>query len=303
LIGYFYSQEFHKNWASLQNFKPVINMGYLMISLALFLLSYLLETYIWKVCINKHLGRHELNFSQSIAVVNASGLLKYLPGRIWTYTAQFVWLKKYNIPKSLILYVGLICTLGSIIVSLYLGLIYLAFYTNVMSLNLTILSFTVLILFNILYIIWNSYLINKLIALARRLFKKEIQPLNSSRSLIFYIQLVYMGSWFLAGFSGYFLAEGIGLNVPYSHMFAILASMSLSWVIGYVTIITPGGLGVREGMMLVMLNNIVNTQTALIFPILSRLMYLIAEALLGLLALFFGIKYDVFSSKKADQVE
>ena len=298
LISFFYSLEVGKNWASLQNFKLIINIYYVIASLSFYLLSYLLETYIWQVCINKHLGRRELNFPQSIAVVNSSGLLKYLPGRIWTYTAQLLWLKKYNISKPIILYVNLICILGSVIVSLYLGLIYLALYTNLMSIELIILSFVVLILCNLAYVTWNSLFMNKLIALAGRLLKKEIQPLRDSKSLIYFIQFIYMCSWSLMGFGGYFLAKGIGLNLLYKDMYAILASMSISWLIGYFAIISPGGLGIREGMMLLMLNNIVNIQTALIFPILSRFMYLLAEALLGLTALALGIKYDVFSSKK-----
>ena len=298
LIGFFYSLEVRKNWASLQNFKLIINIYYLIISLFFYLLSYLLETFIWKVCINKHLGRHELNFFQSIAVVNASGLFKYLPGRIWTYTAQLSWLKKYSISKSIILYVNLICILGSLIVSLYLGLIYLALYTNLTGTKVIVLLAVALILFNVVYITWNSLLMNKLIALAGRLLKKEIQPIRDSKSLIVLIQFIYLFSWGLMGFGGYFLAKGIGLDIPSGSMFAILASMSLSWFVGYFAIISPGGLGIREGTMLLMLNNIVNIQTALIFPVLSRIMYLVAEALLGLTALSLGIKYNVFSSTK-----
>jgi hypothetical protein len=98
------------------------------------------------------------------------------------------------------------------------------------------------------------------------------------------------------GFGGYFLARGIGLDIASDSMFAILASMSISWLIGYFAIITPGGLGIREGIMLLMLKNIVTPQITLIFPILSRVMYLISEALLGLMALSLGIKYKVFSS-------
>ena len=297
LIGYFYLLEIEKNWASIRNLTLVFNIYYLLSALSFYLLSYLLETRIWQVCINKHLGRSELNFIQSIAVVNASGLLKYLPGRVWTYTAQLVWLKKYGISKSIILYVNLICILGSLIVSLYLGLIYLTLYTNLISIQLIILSFVVLILCNLAYVTWNSFLMNKLIALAGRLLKKEIQPLCDSKSLIIFIQFIYLCSWSLMGFGGYFLAKGIGLNLLYSDMFAILASMSISWLIGYFAIISPGGLGVREGMMLLMLNNIVTPQTALIFPILSRVMYLISEAVLGLMALLLGIKYKVFSTK------
>lgn len=298
LIGYFYSLEFRKNWVLLQEFKLAINIQYLTVSFFLFLFSFLLETYIWKVCINKHLGRHELTFFKSLIIVNASGILKYLPGRIWTYTAQLLWLKKYNISKSVILYVNIICLLGALSVSAYLGLAYVALYTNVMSMNLIIVSFAALILFNSAYIKWNSVLINKLIIVAGQLLKKEIQPLNDSKLLILFIQFIYACSWTLTGLSGYFLAKGIGLTILFNDIFAILASMSLSWVVGYLAIITPGGLGIREGVMLLMLNNVVNIQTALIFPILSRIMYLIAEALLGLMALLFGIKYGVFSSKK-----
>jgi len=297
LIGYFYLLEIEKNWASIRNLTLVFNIYYLLSALSFYLLSYLLETRIWQVCINKHLGRSELNFIQSIAVVNASGLLKYLPGRVWTYTAQLVWLKKYGISKSIILYVNLICILGSLIVSLYLGLIYLTLYTNLISIQLIILSFVVLILCNLAYVTWNSFLMNKLIALAGRLLKREIKPLSDSISLVLFIQFIYMCSWALMGFGGYFLAKGIGLDIPIESMFAILASMSISWLIGYFAVISPGGLGIREGIMLLMLNNIVAPQTALIFPILSRVMYLISEAVLGLMALLLGIKYKVFSTK------
>ncbi|MCL5022529.1 MAG: flippase-like domain-containing protein [Nitrospirae bacterium] len=298
LIGYFYFLEFRKNWDSLQNFSFVVKRYCLLFSLFLYLLSYLLETFTWKVCINTHLGRKELNFFQSIAVVNASGLFKYLPGRIWTYTAQLVWLKKYRISKPVVLYVNLICIAGSVMVSSYLGLFYLAFYTNIISTTAILLLSAALVAFNIAYIVWNSWLMNRVIAVAGRLFKREIQPVGGSKSLIVFIQFMYACSWAFMGFGGYFLAKGIGLPLLFSSVLGLLASMSLSWMAGYFAVVSPGGLGIREGLMLLMLNNIVSVQTALLFPILSRFMYLIAEALLGLAALVFGIKYKVFVSEK-----
>jgi uncharacterized membrane protein YbhN (UPF0104 family) len=116
--------------------------------------------------------------------------------------------------------------------------------------------------------------------------------------LLVLIQLIYGCSWLLLGLSGYYLAKGVGLNIAYNEVFALLASTALSWIVGYFAVIVPAGLGVREGMMLLMLSDIVSPQMALIFPILSRVMYLIAEALLGLIALFLGIKYKVFSSRE-----
>jgi uncharacterized membrane protein YbhN (UPF0104 family) len=296
-IGYFYAVEFKKNWTELQNFKLIVNGYYLIAALLVILLSYLLETISWKVGINKHLGRGELNFAKSIAIVNTSGLFKYLPGRIWVFTAQLAWLKKYNISKSIILHVNMICILASAIVSLFLGLIYLALYTNFMTMRSLILALGVLILFNIFYIVWNPLLINKLASFTGRLLKREIKPLNASRSLVLLVQFIYLCNSALMGFGVYFLAKGIGLPIRLTDIYPILASMSVAWLVGYVAIISPGGLGIREGMMLLMLNNVVNMETALIFPILSRVMYLIAEALLGLAALLLGLKYGMFSLK------
>jgi uncharacterized membrane protein YbhN (UPF0104 family) len=93
------------------------------------------------------------------------------------------------------------------------------------------------------------------------------------------------------------ISASIGKNRIYG-IFALLASMSLSWVAGYFAVISPGGLGIREGVMLEMLNNIVSVQTALIFPLVSRVMYLMIEALLGLIALLLGMKYKIFSSER-----
>jgi len=298
LIGYFYSLEFTRNWVSIRDFKFVLNVPYLFLSFFLFLITYFLETYIWHVCMNRHVGRNALTFTQSIAVVNSSGLLKYLPGRIWTYTAQLLWLKKYGISKSVILYVNMICVLGSIIASLYLGLMYVGFYTHLMSLKVIILLFCLLALANVVYITWNSTILNTLIKFAGKIFGKEIRLLSDSKSLLISIQFIYGCSWLILGVSGYFLAKGTGLNILYNEMFALLASLSLSWIVGFLVVIAPGGLGVREGMMFLMLSNVISPRFALIFPILSRVMYLIAEALLGLAAFALGMKHGIFSSRK-----
>ena len=295
LIAGFYTLELKRNWAALQNFKLVINTYYLVIALSLCILSSLLETYIWEITINRYLVQRQLSFPRSIAIVNGSSLLKYLPGRIWMYTAQLSLLKKYDISKSKILYVNLICIIGSITVSLYFGFIYLGLYTDLINHNLFIFSMLILILFNILYVKFNDKLMNIMIALVNKYFNKNIQPMPSSTSMLINIQVMYVFSWLLAAVAGYYLVKGIGLTTSSMTIFSLLASMSLSWVAGYLAVVTPGGLGVREGVMLLMLNHVVDVQTVLLFPIVSRILLLLAEAFLGLLALLIGIRWNVFS--------
>ena len=82
-----------------------------------------------------------------------------------------------------------------------------------MSTTAVILAFAALITLNIAYLLWNSLFMNKVIIVASRLLKKEIQPIHSSISLFLFIQFMYMCSWSLMGFGGYFLAKGIGLTI------------------------------------------------------------------------------------------
>ena len=254
LVSYFYLLEFKKNWTVLHDYTFSVDLNYLTLSLLLLISSYLLETYTWKICINKHLVQHELSFPESISIVNASSLLKCLPGRIWMYTAQLAWLKKYSIPKSKILHSNFICIIGSISVSIYLGLVYIAFYTTHFSPTLLVLISVVIILLNLAYITCNSILLNNLIAAVNKYFKLDIQLLTNSIPLLVFVQFIYACSWLITGFSGYYLAKGVGLHIETGELFALLASMSLSWLIGYLAVITPGGLGVREGFMMLMLN-------------------------------------------------
>jgi glycosyltransferase 2 family protein len=300
LIGFFYGRELLKNRDALRDYRLTLDLASLGAALLLCIMSSLIETYIWQASVNKHLGPNALGFTKSIAVMNGSSLLKYLPGRIWIYSAQMVWLKKYGIAKSKILYANLICIIASLTVSLYLGVIYLLLYTGFMDRWLIALALSALVLLNVAYLAWNPVVLNLLIRLVNRYFHKEISPLVNSVPLLVYVQFLYLVSWLVYGCSGYFLLKGVGLAVPSTSLFAILASMSLSWMIGYLAVLAPGGLGVREATMLVMLNQVVNIQTALLFPILSRILLLVAEVLLGLLALVLGFRTGVFASEISD---
>ena len=55
-----------------------------------------------------------------------------------------------------------------------------------------------------------------------------------------------------------------------------------------------GGLGIREGSMFVMLKQFLNVETALILPIVMRLIYIIIELLLGIIGILAGMKYGYY---------
>jgi hypothetical protein len=72
--------------------------------------------------------------------------------------------------------------------------------------------------------------------------------------------------------------------------------MSIAWIVGYLSALTPGGIGVREGLMFLMLGRVSTPEAAVILPIVSRLLYLVVEVLLGAVGLVIGMRRKLFGS-------
>ena len=290
---YFFYDQFKRNWDSIQAYHFSLNGYYLAAAFAAMLIAFLMDTYIWQICMNHYLNK-KLGFLESIAFLNTSNLFKYIPGRLWAYTVQIALMAKKNIAKSLVLYVNFVCLLCVIIVSTIYGLYYLLFYLKILPMRISILLFGFLILVDFAFIMWNTSVINWLIIKINKFFMRDIQPIKIEKWLILYIQFLYLVAWIPPGIGAYFLAKGIGLAVASSDMFALISSMSVSWIIGYIAIFTPGGLGVREGIMFLMLKQFSNVKTALFLPLATRLIYIIVELLLGITGILIGMKYGYF---------
>ena len=294
---YFFYDQFKRNWDSIKTYHFAINYYYLVASIFVMTIGFLMETYIWQICMNHYLKK-KLGFLESIAFVNTSNLFKYIPGRLWAYTVQIALMAKKNIAKSLVLYVNFVCLLCVIIVSTIYGLYYLLFYLKILPMPISILLFGFLILADFAFIMWNTNIINWLIIKINKFFMRDIQPIKIEKWLILYIQFLYLIAWIPPGISAYFLAKGIGLDVAFSDVLALVSSMSVSWIIGYIAIFTPSGLGVREGIMFLMLKQFSNVKTALILPLATRLVCIIIELLLGIIGILLGMKYGYFPKQE-----
>ena len=71
---------------------------------------------------------------------------------------------------------------------------------------------------------------------------------------------------------------------------AIAGAFSLSWVAGYVAFFAPGGIGVREYLLTIILSSFFSDNEVAIYATIHRLIWVVVEILLGAgCALLFGI--------------
>ncbi len=90
------------------------------------------------------------------------------------------------------------------------------------------------------------------------------------------LTIVQVPAWIMISLSTTITAHAFGAEVGILHMFFV---SSLSWLIGFLVIGAPGGLGVRESIFTGLLSASVGTSTALSLAVASRMIFVSVDFL------------------------
>jgi hypothetical protein len=292
--AYFFYLQFKNNADAIKTFHFNVNIYYLLISFVIGCFAFLSGSVVWQIYVNSYL-HEKLSFIEGFSLYFTSMMFKYIPGKIWTYAAQIALMSSKGISNAVLIYINLACFICLAFVSAAYVLYYYLIYLQLVTWEFSVLLFILLIVLDSIFIIWNNAIINYLIIPINRLFKIDIQPIKTKKILFVYIQIIYFFAFFLLGVSMYFLAKGFNLGMPFAHIFAMMAAISIAAIAGYLAFFTIGGLGVREGALFFILKQFSNIETALILPIAGRLMVVIGEILYTIIAIIIGLRYGYLS--------
>lgn len=103
-----------------------------------------------------------------------------------------------------------------------------------------------------------------------------------------HIVATYFFLWIYFGIAFFVFIKSIH-PLQYHQFFRLTSVYSLAWSIGFLSLITPGGLGVRESLLSVLLTLCLPPATAMLVALLSRFWMLSGELFAGSIA--FGLYY------------
>jgi glycosyltransferase 2 family protein len=248
---------------------------------------------VWRIFVNNYL-QEKLNFTESFTLYCTSAIFKYIPGKIWTYAAQVALMSSKGISNMVLLYINIVSFICFTFVSIIFALYYYLICVRIVTWEISVSIFILLIALDFVFVIWNTSIINYLIIPINRLFKVEIQAIKTKKIMFIYAQIFYFLAYIFLGMAMYLFAKGINMEIPFSNIFAIMATISISTISGMIAFFSMGGLGVREGVMFLMLKQFSNVETSLILPIAARLLCVIVELFMGVIGIIIGIKYGYF---------
>ena len=222
-----------------------------------------------------------------------SQLGRYLPGRV----GQFVWMLSFSRGFGIEKTSAVLATCLQLVFQCSLGCIFgclILWHTETSQLLLNALVSiemsvkTVLICIGIVMLGGGGVFLyrDRLREPLRLLTKQGTAMLSMAR--IFRFLGVYLLLWGFLG-AAFFLFIMSLFPVAVSQFFAVTGIYAFAWSIGFLSVITPSGLGVREWVLSLLLTTVLPPATATLVALLARLWTLAAELLLGGVA--FGIYF------------
>jgi len=292
-VGYFFCLEFKKNADVINASHFNVALWYIFVAIIFGSFALLSGPLVWRMYVNNYL-HEKLSFSESFGLYCTSAMFKYIPGKVWTYAAQIALMSSKEISNTVLIYINLASFICLAFVSAMYILYYYLFCLQIVTWGISVLIFILLIALDFAFIIWNHTIINYLIIPVNSLFKMRIQPIQTKRIIFVYAQMFYSVMYIFLGIAMCFLAKGINMEIPFNNIFAIIATIAVAMVSGLLAFFSIGGLGVREGAMFFMLKQFSSIEIALIIPVAARLLAIIVELFMAIIAIIIGIRYGYF---------
>jgi uncharacterized membrane protein YbhN (UPF0104 family) len=258
-------------WNKIQSLEWSIQPELLILSLLAIVIIFFLDAYGWHLIL-RTLGV-EIPVSRSITIWLTSSLSRYIPGVVWSYASRVSLAKNEGIGAALSglsLYLETFLLMAS---SLAVGLPPL-----LMAAGLPINPISALLLLIGFGLLLHPSVISRLKLLpgkAGKLFS-GLQP--PALRLMLALYLYYILFWVLFGAA--FLCFVLSLYpLPYENWIPVGASIAMGFFAGFIFVIFPGGIGVRESALYLLLSPLLPTTVNVLVVVGSRAWVMFGEAL------------------------
>ena len=259
-----------------------VQWEWLIPSFGLQLLYRSLYSYPFATLLSRITQKH-VPFRAAFTLFHLANITRYLPGRIWgivrllSLSRQFG-LSKAAVGSSLTLHVGIETALGGLI---GLSLLFspkmretAVGMLDKISGHTTLLSLTCLGI-----LIVTLFLMPK-VSTHTREFLKTLTSLGQHSRLWMDVIAGHILLWICQGFAFFLFIQSFA-SVQWADAGVLTACFAFAWIIGFLSFLTPGGLGIREGLLGLLLANYMPAPQATLVALLCRVWMLSAEIVLA----------------------
>lgn len=277
------------NWQKVKEYDFSFNYFYLFLSLIFFSLTLISYALIWNRILRILEPIKRISNFKALKIFIYSWFGRYIPGKIWMFIGRIYLGNKEGISKKTLTISIFLEIILSVTAAFIWALILLSIAFGSQLYHLYFLPLLIMIgglIFiqpKIFYPLCNFTL--------RKIKKTEIPPENflSYRNILQIISYHFIAYSF-DGIGFFFLLNSIA-HLPFYDIIGVMGGFTLAAVSGTVAIFAPGGLGVREGILVMILSFYFPLAIAVLISLMARIWVSLAEvSLLGIVYLYSKLK-------------
>jgi hypothetical protein len=232
---------------------------------------------------------------EAAAIWFASQVAKYVPGKVMLPLVRFGWCQRRGIDvgrTTMSIYVELALAMGAVFAVVVISSVGWADAATWASLAQTLkwpgdpalLHWVLLAFVPFCLVMVHPRLLQWGINLGLRILRKEPVTIELSYGRIVRLFGWYLLNWLIYSVSCWLFMRSLG-EVELSLAPVVAGAFMLSYLIGFLSFLTPGGVGVREAVMFTMLTWKFPPAIAIVAPLVARLQWTGTELLLAAVTL------------------
>ncbi len=272
-----------ENWSEVKGHPFAFQIWSLIGSTLIFALSYFIQFWAWYL-ITLRLGI-AIPFKETLENWFYSQLGKYLPGKVWPFLGRlYLYGAKGKSKKTVT--VALYFETATLVMAA--GLIFLVSFFSfreVQPVHPEISSAWLIPVFIVAFLFLHPKILQEVLNRILSLLKRDRLSISISYVETLWIVGVCVLSWGVGGIGFYLFVDSF-FTVSASYLLILTGALAISSTLGLIALFAPGGLGVREGILVYLLSSIMPGSVAVILSVLTRLwMTFIEIGLIGVVYL------------------
>ncbi|MBU3915939.1 flippase-like domain-containing protein [bacterium] len=275
--------------------KISFNPAYLLVSFVLYSLHYFLVARLSHYLVSV---KKKIDYSDYLVVYFISQLGRYVPGKIWMIVGKFEALRRKGFSVSWVTFSSFHEMMLMIVGA---GLVSLASipFLDLQHIGLDQDSKYIFLCLPILFLPMIKPAVSYSLNLIPKFLSKKwtipsfIYPYSNKQ--IIFVSIGYSLSWCLQGIGFFLLAVSIFPKIGFSTLFFF--SYAIAWIIGFLAVFSPSGIGVRESILIVLLSQQFNSSEAAILALSSRLAATIVEFSISFIIVVFSFSKEYFKKR------
>ena len=269
--------------ATLLNLVLSIDLGMALLSLLVLQSVLLLEVWVWKKVFTE--AGYALSFGNAFQIFYISSLGRYIPGRIWQISSAVYLLHELGVPVAQSATLSIICQFLSVVAAIVISIPVLLAWLGSVGWNLgVVLSAGVGCALAAIIALFPSLWVGIINRVLRWAGRPKIQFSMRMRQIWKY-GMIYATVWIAMGFAFATMIGSVHSFAPDMLPIAI-GAFAFAYIVGYLVILVPGGLGVREGALAVALAPFLSVPVATSIALLARFWTTFGELIFVVLALW-----------------